>query len=217
MPFAPADAWPAIKFPASTARVKGTIRAASQPGAGFFFDRGYVSKSDGRYVLAVTQKMLAGARARPGTLIELDIEPDLKGQAVPLPPELTRLLKSDRAVLRWFEKLTEGMRRWITGNIAEPKSAEARQRRAEHWAERLMLMMEGELEPPPILKAAFREHLHAETGWDLVSISQRRMHLMTIFSARSPEARAKRVEVAIEDALRAAERGRRKRNRIDDE
>jgi len=217
MPFAPAEAWPQARFPANTARVKGTIRSGGRSGAAFAFDRGYVVKADGDYLLAITQKMLAGARVRPGALVELTIEPDLKGQPVPLPPELSRLLKSDRAMLRWFETLTEGMRRWITGNISEPKSAEVRRRRAEQWAERLMLMMEGEQEPPPILRAAFREHPRAEAGWKLVSLSQRRMHLMTIFSARSPEARAKRVEVAIEQALRAAERGKRTPVRMNEE
>ena len=37
------------------------------------------------------------------------------------------------------------------------KSAEARQRRAEQIAERLMLTMEGEKELPPVLEVAFRQ------------------------------------------------------------
>jgi hypothetical protein len=90
--------------------------------------------------------------------------------------------------------------------ICEPKSAEARERRAEQWAERLMLAMEGELETPPILRAAFRGQPQAEAGWKLISLNQRRIYLLTIFSSSSPEARARRVQDAVAHALRTAKR-----------
>jgi uncharacterized protein YdeI (YjbR/CyaY-like superfamily) len=66
--------------------------------------------------------------------------------------------------------------------------------------------MESELEIPPILKVAFRPHPQAQAGWESLTANSRRIYLFTIFNARSPEARAKRVEDALANSLRAANR-----------
>jgi uncharacterized protein YdeI (YjbR/CyaY-like superfamily) len=90
--------------------------------------------------------------------------------------------------------------KWIEG----VKGAEARRRRVEQMAERLMLTMEGEKVLPPILEVAFRETPAALKGWKTMTPVQRRGHLMGIFHYQSPESRQKRVEKVIEDALRVA-------------
>jgi uncharacterized protein YdeI (YjbR/CyaY-like superfamily) len=164
--------------------------------------------------------MRKAAHLTLGCLAEIVLEPDLDGRAATPPPELAKLLKSDRSVKKWYETLNYSTRKYIADMIAEPKSAEARVRRAEQWMERLMLTMEGEEFPPPILQVAFRRQPLARTGWDRLTTNQRRLILLGIFSCQSPEAQAKRVERAIEDAMQAARRSTgtaRTRNATDEE
>src|SRR5205085_912435 len=72
------------------------------------------------------------------------------------PAELAAIFKGEKALAKWYAKLNDGMRRWIGKDIEGVKSATARERRAELWAERLMATMEGEKALPPILEVAFR-------------------------------------------------------------
>jgi uncharacterized protein YdeI (YjbR/CyaY-like superfamily) len=100
--------------------------------------------------------------------------------------------------------MSPSMRREIGKWTDEPKGAEARQKRAEKIAERMLLAMEGEEEPPPILRAAFQRQPRAQAGWNALTPTQRRNHLMGIFYYESVEARERRAAKAIEEALRAA-------------
>jgi hypothetical protein len=74
--------------------------------------------------------------------------------------------------------------------------------------ERLFLAMEGEAEPPPILRAAFQRQPVARIGWDAMTRIKRRNHLLGIFYYQTAEARERRVRAAIEDALKVAKRTR---------
>ena len=98
-------------------------------------------------------------------------------------------------------------RRWeIAKWIHGVKGAEARERRAEQIAERLMLTMEGEKELPPVMEVAFRGTPAARKGWEKMTEMRRRANLMAVFYYQSPEAREKRVRKVVEDCLRVAER-----------
>jgi uncharacterized protein YdeI (YjbR/CyaY-like superfamily) len=82
-------------------------------------------------------------------------------------------------------------------------------------AERLLLAMEGELEPPPILRAAFQRQPAAREGWDAMTCIKKRNHLLGIFYYQTAEGRERRVRAAIEDALKVAKRtenGRKRSN-----
>jgi uncharacterized protein YdeI (YjbR/CyaY-like superfamily) len=67
--------------------------------------------------------------------------------------------------------------------------------------------MEGERELPPILQVAFAHNARAREGWERMSLSRRRGHLLGICYYRSPEARARRIAKAIEDAQALAQKG----------
>jgi uncharacterized protein YdeI (YjbR/CyaY-like superfamily) len=73
-------------------------------------------------------------------------------------------------------------------------------------AESLMLAMEGENEPPPILRAAFQRQPDAQRGWELLTPIQRRSHLLGIFYAQTVEGREKRAARAIEGCVEVARR-----------
>ena len=155
----------------------------------------------GHFVL-VNKKMQKAAGAKVGALVDFTVAPDLDERTPSTQPELAKLLKSERALAKYFAGLSDPIRyeisRWIDG----VKSPEARQRRAEQVAERLLLTREGEKVLPPILDVAFRETPSARRGWQAMTLTQRRGHLMGVFYYQSPEARQKRVQKVVEDAVR---------------
>ena len=78
-------------------------------------------------------------------------------------------------------------------------------------AERLMQAMEGEEEPPPVLRVAFQREPKALEGWNRLTATQRRNYLLAIFYYESVEARERRAAKVVEAVLQAAERGARVR------
>jgi uncharacterized protein YdeI (YjbR/CyaY-like superfamily) len=137
-------------------------------------------------------------------MAEFVLEPDLEERKDTVPPELARLLKQERAVARFFETLSYSVRKFISDTVRTPKSAEARVRRAEQMMERMMLAIEGEKILPPILQVAFRREPLAQVGWKAMTPIQRRGHLLGIFYYQSPEARERRAQKAVAEALRVA-------------
>jgi uncharacterized protein YdeI (YjbR/CyaY-like superfamily) len=197
VPFAPAKVWKTR----NRMRVKGTIN-------GFAFRTSLFGSADKGYVVLVNKTMQKGAQAYAGEMAEFTLEPDLEERSAPVPPELAKLLKQDRALARWFDGLSYSYRKDIGDTIREPKSAEARARRAAQMAERMMLAMEGEQTLPPILQVAFRRAPAAKAGWEAMTPVQRRSHLLGIFYYQSPEARERRAQKAVDEALRNAGKGK---------
>jgi uncharacterized protein YdeI (YjbR/CyaY-like superfamily) len=189
LPFDIERAWPGLKV----RRVIGEINGFGFRTALFPTPRGHG--------FIVNKRMLAGAGARQGERVQIRVEPDLEERKETIPEELLRAMKGAGSLRKWFEKLPPGHKRWIAHSVTEPKSAASRQKRAEETAEQLFLTMEGEKEPPPILRAAFQRQPLAEVGWKALTPIQRRSHLFLIFGCRSAETREKRVRGAIEDAM----------------
>jgi uncharacterized protein YdeI (YjbR/CyaY-like superfamily) len=194
VPFSPAKVWKTRQG----MRVKGTIN-------GFAFRTSLFGSAEKGYVVLVNKTMQKGAEAYAGEMAEFTLEPDLEERSATVPPELAKLLKQDRALARWFAALSYSYRKDICSTVSEPKSADARQRRAEQMAERMMLAMEGEHTLPPILQLAFRRAPRAQAGWDAMTTVQRRAQLLGIFYYQSPEARERRAQKAVDEALRVAE------------
>jgi uncharacterized protein YdeI (YjbR/CyaY-like superfamily) len=196
VPFDIAKAWPEL----NKRRVRGEIE-------GFAFRTSLFPHPRGTgHTLLVNKKMQAAAKARVGEKVRITLQPDLEERPTFIPPELAAELKSDRKLRRWFDALSPSMRRYIGSWVDEAKGAETRRRRAERIAERLFQAMEGEEEPPPILRAAFQRKPRAQAGWNALTPIQRRNHLLGIFYYENVEARERRAAKAIEDALRAAEK-----------
>jgi uncharacterized protein YdeI (YjbR/CyaY-like superfamily) len=204
VPFDPAKAWPVRRG----LRVRGEISAAKDKGGGFAFRTSLFPdpRKEG-YFLLVNKKMQAAAGASVGSQVRIRLEPDLEERAVVIPAELTRALKGDRRLPKWFAGLSDSMRREIGAWVSEPKSSESRALRAERMAERLLLTLESETELPPILNAAFLRQPLARTGWEAMTPVQRRGHLLGIFYYQTAEARERRAAKAVEEALRGARRG----------
>jgi uncharacterized protein YdeI (YjbR/CyaY-like superfamily) len=177
---------------------------------GFAFRTTLVSYPGGKgAVLIVNRKMRAATRTRQGDKVHIWLEPDLEEREIKLPPELARELNADRRLRKWVDGMSEAARREIGKWIDEPKSAESRQRRAERMAERLMQAMEGEEDPPPVLRTLFQQRPGAREAWEALTPIQRRNHLLGISGYQTPESRERRASRAIEDALgKAGAKGR---------
>lgn len=193
VPFMPQQVWKTR----NRMRVKGTIN-------GFAFRTSLFGSAEKGYVILVNKQMQKGAQAGAGEMAEFTLELDLEERVATAPPELAKLLKQDRALQRWFNALSYSYRKYMSDDVRKPKSAEARQRRAEQLVERMMLAMEGEQILPPILQVAFRRSPKAQRGWESMTPVQRRAQLLGIFYYQSPEARERRAQKAVEEALRIA-------------
>jgi uncharacterized protein YdeI (YjbR/CyaY-like superfamily) len=180
-------------------RIRGEIN-------GFAFRTSLFPTRKGEHFLLVNKKMQAGGHASEGTTAEFHLEPDTEERVVVIPAELKRILTEDKTFRRWFHALSYSIRKWISDWVVEPKSASARIRRAEQVAEQLFSAMEAERELPPALKLAFTRDPRALEGWNLMSLSHRRGLLIAVFYYRSPEARARRVDKIVEEAIALAEK-----------
>jgi uncharacterized protein YdeI (YjbR/CyaY-like superfamily) len=180
-------------------RVRGTIN-------GYAFRTSLFRARDGSYILLVNKHMQKGAGVRQGHVAQVVLEPDLEQRPQKTPLELEKLLRGDRALRKFYEGLSDSMRKAILDLIEQPRNPESRAGRAELWAERMLLAMEGERVTPPILEVAFQRQPRARDGWRAMTPVQRRGHLMGIFYYQSPESRQKRARKAVDEALRVAEK-----------
>ena len=177
--------------------------------AGFTFRSALRPYAGGGHFLLVNRKMQAAAGARVGSKVRIRLEPDLEERLAIMPPELAQAIKGDRRLRKWFDGLNDYTRRVICALVSDAKSGDARERKAEQMAEWMLLTLEGELDLPPILKAAFQRQPLARVGWETMSPSRRRNHLWGIFHLQTAEARERRVAQAVEDAVGVARRAAR--------
>jgi len=203
--------WVIARIPLDVPKVWGTRGMLKVQGEinGFAFRTSLFPTGKGYHYLLVNKRMQAGANAAPGDTAQFRLEPDTAERKAVVPAELHRALSEDRSLRRWYDKLNYSIRKWIGDWISQPKSPSARVRRSEQIAERLLATMDAERELPPILKAAFARDPRALEGWQRMSSSQRRGHLLGIFYYRTPEARDRRLAKAIGEALAIAERRQR--------
>lgn len=167
---------------------------------GFPFRTSLFPVRKGGHFLLINKKMQAGAKVQPGDVAKIRLENDIEERTVSVPPELEREFKQSKALRKWFDGLNYSTRKEICEWTVEPKSAEARKRRADQMAERLFSVMDAEREMPPVLQAAFARHPRALLGWERMSPSHKRQHLFGIFGYRTPESRARRIDKTIEAA-----------------
>ncbi len=199
VPFDIAKAWPVR----SGRRVRGEI-------GGFAFRTSLFpdARRSGHFLL-VNKKMQSGSNSRVGSRVKIWLEPDLAERPVNLPSELVRALNADRKIRRLFDSLTPSRRREFGKFADQPKLPAARTKRAEKIAEMLMQALEGEHDPPPILRALFQRHPGSRDAWFALTPAQRRDQLLGIFYYETAEARERRATKAIEAALKATGRKRR--------
>jgi len=200
--------WTIIRIPFDVGKVWGTRGQLRVKGGinGFAFRTSLFPARGGGHILLVNKAMQSGGDVRQGMAAQFRLEPDLEQRIAVVPAELKRFFKEDAYLRRWFEKLNYSTRSEIGKWIIQVKSQEARVRRAQQMAERLLAVMEAEHELPPVLQLAFAHDRRALAGWKCMSPSHRRGHLFAIFYYRTPEARSRRIEKTLQEASALAER-----------
>jgi hypothetical protein len=191
VPFDPAGAWKQMV----RLRVRGDIN-------GFAFRTSLFPDAHGGFYLLVNRAMQQGAAVSLGETADFRLGPDLEPREAELPDELAVLLDQEPGLRGWYGDLTEYMRREIGKWVMDVKSDEARLRRAEQMAERLLATMEGERELPPAIAAAFRARPKARAGWAKMTPTQRRGELLAVFYYRTVEGRERRIDKLCDAAER---------------
>jgi uncharacterized protein YdeI (YjbR/CyaY-like superfamily) len=200
--------WTIIRIPFDVEKVWRTLVRLRVKGAinGFSFRTSLFPARGGGHILLVNKKMQEGGDVRQGMSAQFHLEPDLEERIAIVPAELKRLFNQDPSLYKWFKQMNYSTRSEIGKWIGQVKSAEARVRRAEQLAERLLAVMDAERELPPVLQLAFARDARARKGWNRMSPTQRRGQLLAIFYYRTPEARARRIEKTLQEASARAER-----------
>jgi len=200
--------WTIIRVPLDVAKIwgkRGQLRVAGEIN-GFPFRTSLFPTGHGSHIMIVNKKMQSGGKSTVGMKARFRLEPDTAPREVASPVEWTRMLRESKRLAKFYESLNFSTRREIARWIGEAKHAETRRRRAEQTAERIMLVMEGERELPPVLAVALAHNPKARAGWELMPRSHRRSHLFGIFYYANPESRARRVAKAVEMMVDYAEK-----------
>jgi uncharacterized protein YdeI (YjbR/CyaY-like superfamily) len=204
--------WVIIRIPFDVARLwgkRGQIRVQGDIN-GFSFSSSLFPTGKGSHFLLVNKKMQKGGKTAPGLSAKFRMQPDTAPRDVAPPKELLSELGQSKRLLKFYESMNHSSRHWIAKWTADPKSSDARIRRAQQIVERLMETMEAEKELPPMIELALRQNPRARERWEQTSQSHRRAHLLAIFYYRTPEARARRLAKCIEELLGLKKSGSKK-------
>lgn len=179
--------------------MKGTIN-------GFAFRTSLfpVTGKVGTYFLLVNRAMQEGGSASLGHVASFTLEPDLDPRPAELPEELDALLDEEPGLRAYYESFTEYTRREMGKWILGVKSDEARMRRAQQGAERMLFAMEGERELPPAIAKALNARPKAKAGWAKMTELQRRNELLAVGYYQTPESRTKRIQKLCDEAEKRA-------------
>jgi uncharacterized protein YdeI (YjbR/CyaY-like superfamily) len=202
--------WVMVRVPFNAEKVWGKRGQVKVKGEinGFAFRTSLFPDGKGGHRLLVNKQMQHGAKAAPGMSAKFRLEPDNAVRVVTVPSDLVRELSQERSLRRWFDRLSHSIRTDICSGIVQAKNPAVRRRRAERIAECLLAAMEAERELPPAFQNALTQNSLAREGWQLMSPARRRGHLLGTFYYQSPDARARRMGKAIDDAVLLAQKKR---------
>jgi uncharacterized protein YdeI (YjbR/CyaY-like superfamily) len=198
--------WTMIRIPFDAAKLWGSRGQIKIRGDinGFPFRAILFPDGTGAHFLVVNKKMQAAAHVKAGGTAQFHLELDTENRTVEMPAELEAIINQDRALKKWFGQFNHATRNWIAKWVSGVKSAEARARRADQMAERMIATMEAEHELPPALKAAFANDPIAHERWKKLSPLQRRGNLLSVFGYQDPVSRARRVRKMLDELRKQA-------------
>jgi uncharacterized protein YdeI (YjbR/CyaY-like superfamily) len=202
--------WTIIRVPLDVAQIwgkRGQLRVKGKIN-GFAFSTSLFPDGKGGHLMIVNKKMQSGGKAGLGERAKFLMEPDTTPRSVTVPGELLRVLGESKRLRKFYDSFNHSYRNYMASWVGEPKSGEARMRRAEQIAERLMLTMEAEKELPPVLAVALARNPLAREGWEQMPAGHRRSHLMGIFGYRNPESQGRRIAKAVHEMVAYAEKRR---------
>jgi uncharacterized protein YdeI (YjbR/CyaY-like superfamily) len=199
--------WVIVRVPFDVKRTWGGSRVKIRGAVnGATFRTSLFAQKNGSHFLLINKQLQKAAGIRAGSTAEFHLEVDTAPRLATVPQELERIFQQSKRLRKWFDSLSYSYRYEFSRQISLPKGAETRKRRAEQIAELLLETMEAERELPPLIKTALDQNPLAREGWNVMTPTQRRGHLMGVFYSRTPEARARRLQKAMEAAKTARSR-----------
>ena len=196
--------WVIVRLPFSVEKrwkTRGTLRVNVEVN-GFQYRTAVFPTRMGQHFLLVNKKMQKAAHIAPGNTAAFTLTPDFSPRVIQVPKELETALNEDRALRKWFDRLSYSARKWLVDPIADAKTPDTRRKRAERVAENVMEAMDAEHDLPPMMRLAFARHPGAEQAWRKLTETQRRHNLLAIFFYRTPESRLNRLNKLIEKTLK---------------
>jgi hypothetical protein len=127
----PKGAWSCLQIPFDVEKLWGTKARLSVRGTmnGFAFRNLIFPDGKGGHTMPVNKTMQGSAKAGPGDVVKMELEPDNAPRIVATPPDFKKALAGDKAAAAFFERIAPSSRKmyveWITGS----KQAETRARR----------------------------------------------------------------------------------------
>src|SRR5688572_30023572 len=179
-------------------RVKGEIN-------GWAFRSSLFPTGDGRHFMIVNKQMQRNGKVNAGMEARFKMEPDTTPRPTPVAPELDRVLRQSKPLRRFYESLAPSVRNDIARFIASAGQKATRLRRADRLAERLFETMEAEVELPPSIRQVMARNPLAAKGWEKMTRSHRRNHLLGIFYYRNWDSRLRRIEKAVAEMVQYAQ------------
>jgi hypothetical protein len=144
--------WIVVHIPFDASEVwglRGQIKVVGEIN-GFPLRTSLFPTREGRHFLLINKKMQKGARAAEGSVARFQIDIDLEKRIPTIPKELKPILSQDRSLRRWYDTLNPSTRNDIAKWVTDPKTTDARTRRAEQIAERLLNVQDAERDLPPL-------------------------------------------------------------------
>jgi uncharacterized protein YdeI (YjbR/CyaY-like superfamily) len=202
--------WKVVDVPFDVKKFFGSAGRVAVRGTanGFPFRTSLFPKADCPHFLMLNKQVQKGAgNIQVGDKVDIVIEADEEERKIEMPAILKKALQEEKALLKYFKGFAYSMQKYMIDYTMEPKSDEAKKRRAESMAMRLMECMDGEEVTPPVLERHLAQNPKARLGWERMPQSHRRQHLFGIFSLQGQEARERRIKRAIEEMVKYAEKG----------
>src|SRR5689334_16150713 len=117
--------WVIVRLPFSVEKLwktRGIVRVNVKVN-GFNFRTAVFPTRSGRHFLVVNKKMQKAGRIAPGGTGVFTLTPDFSPRAIQLPKELEAALNEDRALRKWWDRLSASAHKWLVDPIADAKSA----------------------------------------------------------------------------------------------
>lgn len=136
----PGGAWTYMRIPFDVAEAYGTRARMSVKGTinGFPFRSSILPTGDGGHHMMVNRQMQAGAGARPGDAVRVEMDEDRTPRVVVAPAELRRAFAKSPAAAAAYAALAPSHKKAFAEWIREAKRPETKARRVEKTVEKLL-------------------------------------------------------------------------------
>lgn len=169
-------------------RVQGTIN-------GFAFHSSIFPHRSGRHFLMVNKKMRTGAHAsEPGEQVEITLEMDRAPKTVKLPPALRKAIDANAVAKKFFDELPPSSQRYRADMVNDVKTAAGKQKKIAAIVQHMADVGAAMQKTPEFIRKAIAKHPLAQTRWQKLAKSHKKVALIYLMDAKSQATRERRAD-----------------------